>query len=1006
MEEKRNVLKGAPGLAVLAKYLAVFRELTARKGCGIMEKKKWEGIGMAFSPREKEARKRYKELLTEEGVSKASNYLGRVQTVLSDLARESGVLEAESLFAVESQEERERIRDWWAETGKSSIHDTATKTYMEKFITVFWRLPLEQTRNRVTAQRLREPSHGLRLQTLFSAMAEHRGSETKTTVYENLISTLRRKPNCYVDSSSFKESESEFRAIRRDILAGLQKSDEVGSELKEIFSESARRAGMYKGAVYQCVMEHGHQILWDLSRRRLSFEDSILSPMAAICAHPTGDDTASMLELIRLVLEDSNAQGGRENPAVAPGEALQDPRLWESGLLEPWLKEKGGTADCFAALVLYARAMSRKKETLLRAEELFSQAIDTVEWNWENIKKALPEEGWWPGVPAEQVEQAFDRAVYPAQLRISRAEVLTAMAGTLTDVEKETRGYWLMRAREDLRRARVALEERKSQRHIIKEMESGQPAIYALFVRKNLCEAETHRLLAREETVENCLADAVHNYFAPARTDLLQAWQYLKQEKDVREDFPARAAAEMDEEIAHLEHRWEVLADECTQDFFNENSPVLRRMALRAPEDMAAYRAEHGEWKEWLGLDLPPVPVISRPLDPESLLGAEEFEPVYSGAADSVSGKNVEQNKEPLELMTFQVLGSSKTMLLQFNQIVDNRSMLMMLPVPGYRQACREGIVALSCYGDVNSPRDYLVQALKKPKFAFSSTALYDLPEGAETIEGSGREMMLNWLNGVGGVTLHSFPEELREEAELLMECYRMLDECFQPADLLRYHQNNLQNQPHRELVNVPLDQVIRERTEAMERCGKNPQLMQTMRALVQKSEGVTDRSVYDQMIDGMLRQEAYPREHLEKFRRLVHQCYFFSNGRRSCKTILSTETDPDLILPGDVLRVGDYQLDDLYHQRRLPGKNSKIDWADISRVAMIVRSIDRRDKHLSVEKRVQIKERETGCGFTATGNDAFLTAMTARTANGHVTRIEPDSSKAGEAFGIHRQKN
>ena len=72
---------------------------------------------MAFSPREKEARKRYKELLTEEGVSKASNYLGRVQTVLSDLARESGVLEAESLFAVESQEERERIRDWWAETG-------------------------------------------------------------------------------------------------------------------------------------------------------------------------------------------------------------------------------------------------------------------------------------------------------------------------------------------------------------------------------------------------------------------------------------------------------------------------------------------------------------------------------------------------------------------------------------------------------------------------------------------------------------------------------------------------------------------------------------------------------------------------------------------------------------------------------------------------------------------------------------------------------------------------
>ena len=54
----------------------------------------------------------------------------------------------------------------------------------------------------------------------------------------------------------------------------------------------------------------------------------------------------------------------------------------------------------------------------------------------------------------------------------------------------------------------------------------------------------------------------------------------------------------------------------------------------------------------------------------------------------------------------------------------------------------------------------------------------------------------------------------------------------------------------------------------------------------------------------------------------------------------------------------------------------------------------------------MQMKERETGLGFTATRNDSFLTAMTARTANGHVTRIEPDSSKTGEALGIHRQKD
>ena len=964
---------------------------------------------MTFSPREKEARKRYKELLEAQGSSKSrvSNYVGGVQGVLSDLAREAGVLEAESLFAVGSQEEKKRIRDWWAEKGETYPLKNEYKTHMKEFLTLFWELPLERSRTRVTAEKLREPAHGLRLRLIFQKMAENRERDNALQLYEDLFWVLRREDdNASYDPNAMKEEESAFRSLRRDILSGLQEPGAVKEEWEGIFPDPNHRARMYWDTVYQCMMHCGGRILWDLGRRRLSFEESILSPMAAIYAHPTGDDTASMLELIRLVLEDSNGQGGREDPTASPGEALQDPRLWESGLLEPWLKEKGGTADCFAALVLYARAMSGQKETLLRAEELFSQAIDTVEWNWENIKKALPEEGWWPRVPAEQVEQNFDRAVYPAALRISRAEVLAAMAGTLTDMEKDTRHYWLMQAREDLRRARVALAQRMSQRHMMKEMESGHPAIYALFVRKNLCEAETHRLLAWEETEENCLADAVHNYFAPARTDLLQAWQYLELERESRAHFPARTVEEMDEEIAHLERRWEALADSCKRDFFEETSPVLRRMALRAPEDMAAYRAEHEKWSEELGLNLPPIPEISRPLDPESLLGPEDFEPVYSGGADSVSGKNVEENKEPLELMVFQILGSSKTMLLQFNQIVDNRSMLLMLSVPGYRQACRKGIVALSCYGTVNSPRAYLLQALKKPKFAFSSTALYNLPEGAETIEGSLREMMLNWLNDVGGVTLNSFPEELREEAEFLAECYHMLDECFQPADLLRYHQNNLQNQPHRELVNVPLDQVIRERMEAMERCGKNKELMQTMRVLAKKSEGVTDRSVYDKMIDGMLRQETYPREHLEKFRKLVYQCYFFSNGRRSCKTILSTETDPDLILPEDVLRVGDYQLEDLYHQRRLPGKGSRIDWSDISRVAMIVRTIDHKCKHLPAEKRVQMKERETGLGFTATRNDSFLTAMTARTANGHVTRIEPDSSKTGEALGIHRQKD
>ena len=420
---------------------------------------------MTFSPREKEARKRYKELLLAEGASDSliKYYQGGVQGALSNLAREAGVLEAESLFAVGSQEEKKRIRDWWAEKGETYPLKNEYKTHMKEFLTLFWELPLERSRTRVTAEKLREPAHGLRLRLIFQKMAENRERDNALQLYEDLFWVLRREDdNASYDPNAMKEEESAFRSLRRDILSGLQEPGAVKEEWEGIFPDPNHRARMYRDTVYQCMMHCGGRILWDLGRRRLSFEESILSPMAAIYAHPTGDDTASMLELIRLVLEDSNGQGGREDPTASPGEALQDPRLWESGLLEPWLKEKGGTADCFAALVLYARAMSGQKETLLRAEELFSQAIDTVEWNWENIKKALPEEGWWPRVPAEQVEQNFDRAVYPAALRISRAEVLAAMAGTLTDLEKDTRHYWLMQAREDLRRARVALAQRMS----------------------------------------------------------------------------------------------------------------------------------------------------------------------------------------------------------------------------------------------------------------------------------------------------------------------------------------------------------------------------------------------------------------------------------------------------------------------------------------------------------------------------------------------------------------
>lgn len=986
----------------------------------------------------------FKEMVIQNGksIKTAGSYAGALKNggALSEQVRCAGLLPdgAEGLLFVEDEDALRAIARWWNEEGMSRCTNTSARAAMP-WLLKFRGVSEQSAPAAAAAPRLGKPPCGITLRFLLSEFVKdlrdweatgHRESKSETRTV--LVLKLMDKPYADLPHKVFQEHTYEFFWMRSGLLDRLDRDFDGAVKLLKETYQPERLVRACHNVVRACLDECGGEILSDLRRRRVNYEDSVLFSLDGMYRQlRSGGGCADLdvllrcfLELMYRVLLDCDPAALVNDPVLEPGAALHDGECsGENGLLWSWL-DWGPVSDSALEQLLLVTLPDQARlaqylfrnllhaahfpggvmaaEALPGAAEAAGKALVYLELHWEQLQPLLARKGaaWWTEIPEEHLLGGKEHCLLAAQMQIHRAQLLVRMGPG--DKDGLAWGYRLMLCQEALRRAEKSLEQRaRAKQHVLEEM-AGRHTMGELWVRLYLCRAELYRQLARQETVENCLGDAVTMYIAPARRALELAQLRLE-----------RAAG-----VSGLEELWQQTCRSCARDFFGADSPVVIRMRLRGEEDTVHYQQEFACWHS-KSVPTPSAPVITRRLTKEELYSADQFDTIYCGAFDSRLSRQPGQQKN-VELTFFQILCSGRVSLLQMNQIADNWSMLRLMHTPGFRQSCREGIITLSCYGSVNNPKTYLINSLKNPGFKFSSSGLYELPQDADAaaVENSLRGAMLRYLEHNDPAAFRMAPAALREEAEFLMEAYAMLFECFQPSDLLRFHQNPDTRMPPMkgtvQPVIQPLGQVMYQRLEALTKEaleGDPTKSLDTLRALKEFGQrlGFPDnRSHYDLAIEAAQKKEgtgAQERRLLDKFMKLVDQCYFLSNGRRSSRQVLLTETDPDLIQRADRELAEDPGADVLecvLRQRNQPASDSNLAWPDVCQLALEARRIDMENQHLSARERSLKLEQATGLKHGAVGNGTLATGLTPKLSTGEVVSIRPDESADAQALEFH----
>lgn len=982
---------------------------------------------MTFSPAEKQARKAYREELLKKNPyfkkSSLNSYVGglSVNSDLTAAVRQAGLLpeNVESLLQLTDPERIQTVARWWEEEGlaQNAKHQAAMNHWLAHHDTL-----LQQPAKKRTSVRsvpLAVPPHTVRLLTLLQAFFPERNEDFPLALYEELLRILTGSPGFFCSSEDLKEHTPAFRSLRSKILRQLEnKPDKVSAALLEKWPPKAFAQKCRTMAV-QCLSQYAAPLLSDFQAR----EDSLLHALCLLYDAPVQDCPARFLALIRRLLNDCDPLGFASPP---PSGTFS---LWESGLIWQALEHQPPSeelltaclrlpgpaaphhrerwaADLFQAILpLCAKPHHLSGNDKWAAAEMWlGTALRQLDKNCNYLQVSLPhpQAAWHRGFSSSQLWDGAGKCILRGWLQLRLARLLLDHPADPT--QKDAWGHRLMQAQELLRQTEQLLLYRLDDHQSAAIRSADEQSPYLMLTDTYLLYAQTYLQLSRLETEENCLADAVNLYMRPARLALDNA-------RDCLEFVPA-------EEIGSARAAWERMYADCHRTFFQTLSPVVSRLRLRTPGDAQAYETEFSLWKaRFPSRDLPAhAPHVSIPLDPESLRNQERFETVYCGSFDSVPGQ-AENQKFIVELTLFQLLAGGKTSLLQMNQIVDNRVMLQMLTTPGFRQACRQGYISLSCFAQINSPRDYLLSCLEKDGFRFSSSHMYDMKSDHGPVL---RELMARYLDPDSPVTIEDFPWEWREEAEFLIESYQMLFECFQPSDLLRYHQNTKLRyppargrsaQPVIQSLPTVLDQRLKQLTYEAQNGGT--QNLETLSALEEYSSrwsDLTQRSLYDNVIDQAMEQAgAQERLLLAKFRKLVYDSYFLSNGRRSSRTVLLTEDDPDLILTGDASPAAKKEMDTLsklFRQRYDPCSDSNLIWPDVCQIASSVREVDIRDSKLSTKLRAKTKSRLTGFNYTSHGRDTYVSGLKPTTSENQTVSINSaEAGSAHQALEFHKMK-
>lgn len=1011
--------------------------------------------------RENEVIAKFKELMRQNGKKDKTvrSYVGALKFdgALTKQVSEADLLPAgvQSLLLVEDKEALEKIAHWWSKEGKFLYElkdNTSARAAMPWFLE-FRGISLPSDSMKVRSEtgkplsRMVEPPYGIGLRILMNCFVNglkdgsaDRYLNSTTAIRKKIIFGLMKKFDGELPSKTFQEDKYEFFLMRNTLLEQLNQ-DFTGSIewLKEQYTRELLERACSR-VVKTMLDEYGEKILANLRLRRVDYENSVLSYLNDMyqqlyIGRGKADQTkllGSFLGLVKQVLLDCDPADRGDNPELVPGCALNHEKLLaDTSLLWAWL-DWGPVSSGALEQLLQLRLTQEEQRVRLRqivfcnllcaaqfpggvkkadeaaqVAERTEQALIYLDLHWNELKSISTRRGpdWWPELPEDHLLGGKDDCLLTAHLRIHQAELLLMVepkeCGCLDW------GYRLMLVQESLHRAEKCLTHRElAKQYLIDEL-FEQYTLQKLWTRLYLYRAKLYCQLVSQETKENCLGDAVTMYIVPARKALEQA--RLKMETPaVKEE---------------LESEWKELCTLYGDTFFRKDSPVVVRMRLRKEKDRGDYQDEFKRWKDntdrWSIPFLGCVPEVYVHLNKNDLLSADWFDTIYCGAFDSVLGKQPGQ-LENVELMFFQMLSSGRVCLLQMNQIVDNRSMLQLLPTPGFRQVCREGLVSLSCYGTVNDPKTYLINNLNKPGFKFSSSELYKLPKDAdaEVIQTSLRGAMLRYLVDDDPYAFRLASMAVREEAEFLMDAYAILFESFQPSDLLRFHQNSGLRMPPVgdgwQPIFQPMGRLLQQRLEALTKealAGDTTKSADTLRALAEYGKQLgfpNERSPYDLAIQADLQREGLSereRNLLVKFEKLVDQCYFLSNGRRSCRHVLLDESDPDLIQKEDFTLndvPGSDVLEYILRQKNQPASDSNLSWSDVCRLALEVRRIDESYRGASPQKRSLKMEQATGLKYSSVGNGTLVTELTPKLSTGQTVSIAPDQSADAQVLEFH----
>ena len=1006
---------------------------------------------------------------------------------LTSILQEKHLLSADESLLMAKTETVQKVSDGLANGELNDLpHDL--KSMLNHFLK--WKGVTEHTvvaRERVTETGVSVPSHGVRFLRVLQ-LYRLGLDQSALDAYDHLIKALSNGMFRYhgeTRASIHTEHRSEFKSFHRCALAEWQNKPNrvktkfleniTGEQLQKVCLKTAERLFGDHGEKWPNVLQY-------MSDHAIAYENTIAAAaeelyVKAMEEEPNADTLAEVyLKLVCRILNDCYEENPDVNPGIPAGATLRDPAFWKGNLLSDWLRstrpDETTTAlltdipvpddneafDCLLATVFHASlyyadaCMGREEEDCGKVlwfpiepeatRENAEKAYDYLHTALNDLNRCPTQcERALSGCKSEWYEPVRGSMLLgKPQCELSvvlllRMAALHQMQASCPEENPEKKGVHLMNAKKYLHECETILHHRQDDYQISAEIAENicdkrctmvcMPLL--LWVYLQIAKAEYTLSLVEDneiwtEDIVELYIEPVHRHMASAKK-LIDA---IKSEEAKKYIDPST--------FASLEKAWLDQCEEYTLTFFDADNAIPSRMKLFNEDGEQIYREEYELRREAFPFSSKTVrrfPTFRRRTDDEAVESADTFEAVYMSTLDSVAGKS-DNHQENMELSLFRQIANGKTILLQFNQIVDNKAMHHLMYVPGFRWLCRRGIIALSCYGEVSSPRTYLMNNLRNPGFVFSSSKWYALDEATEAflknLPSTCRGQMLTCLQNNhfdpslfapeqrtemkyqfeayqkqfystcrgqmltclenNHFTPSLFALEQREEMEFLFDAYLMMFECFQPSDIRRFHQNPKYRWPYTSSLGcaVPLNEVLAQRVSLI---SQKPTTRQELREALSHYTTIwgnnNKRSDYDTLIDIEMEKANSQEEKdlLEKFRKVVYQAYFISNGRRSSDAVLLTDDDPELVVPETGILMDSRSstsvklvLDTVSYSSEHPNAN----WTDLGEVAMECRRIEQSFANATKEIIAKKKHEYTGFDYTVKKDEVIVQEITPST--------------------------